>query len=105
MFKGWFKPITKKNALYAAVIILIVLIWTGINVIKDISSGMTFDDMRSELLFLMMFIFIEYAMVTIAFSKDKEKDNEEQGGEEAVNDPEALSDSAERAEETEAPED
>ena len=72
---------SRKNARFAAVVIGVILIVGIINFIKDILSGMTFDELRSNILLLIFGAIIEYAMIIIATSKDdpaEEAEKEEQ---------------------------
>ena len=68
--KTLFKPLSKRNARFAAVVIGFLLIYGIISFIKDILSGMSFDELHSNIIILIFGAIIEYAMITISFSKD-----------------------------------
>jgi len=75
--KNWFKPLSKRNALYAAIVIGVILIYGLFGFVKDIIAGLTFDEMRSSILIIIFAGILEYAMVTIALSKDDPEDDAE----------------------------
>ena len=73
MFKGFFKPLSKRDAKIASVLFGIVLIILAYNVIKDLFAGMSFDEVRSNILLVAFLGIIEWGMVVIATSKDKDE--------------------------------
>ena len=74
--KNFFKPLTRRDAIIASVIIGGVIIFLIISIIKDLMSGLVFDDIRSSFLMLFFFAIIEYGMITILKAKNAEKENE-----------------------------
>ena len=86
MFKGFFKPLSKRDAKIAAVIFGITLIVLAYELIKQIFAGTPFDEMRNMLLLTAFAAIVEFSMVTIATSKDK--DEEKAGSEDSEELPE-----------------
>ncbi len=74
--KNFFKPLTRRDAIIASVIIGGVIISLIISIVKDLMSGLVFDDIRSSFLMLFFFALIEYAMITILKAKNAEKEND-----------------------------
>lgn len=72
MFKDFFKPLKKRDAKIAAVLFGIVLIIFAVNLIKDVISGKYFEELHSSIMLIAFFAIIEWGMVVIATSKDKE---------------------------------
>ena len=73
MFKGFFKPLKKRDAQIAAVLFGIVLLILAYNLIKDLFSGKSFDELHSNIMIIAFFAIIEWGMVVIATSKDKDE--------------------------------
>ena len=78
MFKGLFKPLSKRDAKIASVIFGIALIILVIEALKEIFGGATFDEVRNVILLTVFCGIIEFGMITIVTSKDK---GEEAAGE------------------------
>lgn len=74
--KNFFKPLTRRDAIIASVIIGGVIISLIISIVKDLMSGLVFDDIRSSFLMLFFFALIEYGMITILKAKNAEKEND-----------------------------
>ena len=80
--RSLFKPLTKRDAKIAAVVVGLVLIVLVISFVKDLLAGYTFDEVRSSALLIAFAGIIEWGMITIAFSKDKEDNKDEDGSDE-----------------------
>ena len=99
MFRNWFKPLGKRNARFASVVIGILCLFFVIDVIKELFAGASFEEIKSSIIMVVFFVIIEYAMIIIATSKDDPEENaenktsEDQGSEELESlyeDPEAA---------------
>ena len=75
--RSLFKPLTKRDAVIASVIVGIALVFLAVNLIKDIIAGLPFDDLKNDIILLAFAGFLESGMVTIAISKDKEENEED----------------------------
>ena len=73
MFKGFFKPLAKRDAKIAAVLFGIVLLVLAVNLVKDVLSGKHFEELHANIMIIAFFAIIEWGMVVIATSKDKEE--------------------------------
>ena len=73
MFKGFFKPLKKRDAQIAAVLFGIVLLILAYNLVKDLFGGKTFDELHSNIMLIAFFAIIEWGMVVISTSKDKDE--------------------------------
>ncbi len=73
MFKDFLKPLKKRDAQIAALLFGAVLLILVYNLIKDLLSGMTFEEVRSNILMIVFFGIIEWGMVVIGTSKDKDE--------------------------------
>jgi hypothetical protein len=73
MFKGFFKPLKKRDAKIAAVLFGIVLLILAYNLVKDLFGGKTFDELHSNIMLIAFFAIIEWGMVVISTSKDKDE--------------------------------
>ena len=87
MFKGFFKPLSKRDAKIAAVIFGITLVVLVYELLRQIFAGTTFDDLRNTLLLTVFAAIVEFSMITIVTSRDKDGDKSE----EAKELPEAVS--------------
>ena len=74
--RRFFKPFTKREAKFCAVVVTLILIWMIFEVIKDFVNGASFDDLHSQLLFILFFAIIDFGMFTI-MSKDGESEEQE----------------------------
>ena len=72
-----FKPLSKRDAKIAAVLFGIGFLYMLFNTVKDVLSGKTFDELHSDLLLLAFIGIIEWGMVSVGFTKDKDKEDEE----------------------------
>ena len=70
--KNWFKPITRRDAVVVSVIIGAVIIYFAASIIKDMRSGLVFNDLRPSFLMLFILVFIEYGMLVIIFGKKRQ---------------------------------
>lgn len=72
-----FKPLSKRDAKIAAVLFGIGFLYMLFNTVKDVLSGKTFDELHADLLLLAFIGIIEWGMVSVGFTKDKDKEDEE----------------------------
>ena len=86
-----FKPLSKRDAKIAAVLFGAGFLYMLYTIVKDMLSGRPFEELHSEVILLAFIGLIEWGMITVGFSKDKEKENagDEAGpeNEEAVKEP------------------
>ena len=75
--RSLFKPLTKRDAVIASVIVGIAIVFLAVNLIKDIVAGLPFDDLKNDIILLAFAGFLESGMVTIEISKDKEENEED----------------------------
>ena len=69
-----FKPISKRDAKIAAVLFGAVLIVLVVNLVKSLLAGAVFEELHNNLLLIAFAVIVEFGMVTIATSKDKEEE-------------------------------
>ena len=69
-----FKPISKRDAKIAAVLFGAVLIVLLVNLVKSLLAGAVFEELHNNLLLIAFAVIVEFGMVTIATSKDKEEE-------------------------------
>ena len=74
--RRFFKPLTKRDAKYCAIVVTIILLWMIYEAVKDLMGGASFDDLHSQLLFILFFAIIDFGMFTI-LSKDGESEEQE----------------------------
>ncbi|MCR5010561.1 MAG: hypothetical protein K6A91_06460 [Clostridia bacterium] len=74
--RSLFRPLTKRDAVIASVIVGIAIVFLAVNLIKDIVAGLPFDDLKNDIILLAFAGFLESGMLTIAISKDKEEKEE-----------------------------
>jgi len=77
--KNFFKPLSKRDAIIASVIILAFILWTAVNVVRDLLAGMSFEEIKGEAMFLLFFVIVESGLVTVAFGKEKPKEEDSEG--------------------------
>ena len=82
-----FKTINKKQARVISVVFALATIAMVYDLIKDFNSGLKLGDLKYSLLLTVAVILIEFSMLTIAFSKDE---NTEDEAEEDEDRPEAV---------------
>ena len=80
--RKFFRPLSKRDGKIASVIIGVILLYGIITVVQDLVTGMTFDEVRSSVLILILGAIIEYAMIVIGFGKDKNANEEAEETEE-----------------------
>ena len=80
----FFKPLAKKDAQIVAVIFGLAFIYLVISFIKTLLSGTTFDDAKSDLILIAFVGIVEWAMITIALSKDKKSEEKQAENTEAA---------------------
>ena len=92
-----FKPISKRDAKIAAVLFGAVLIVLVVNLVKSLLAGAVFEELHNNLLLIAFAVIVEFGMVTIATSKDKEEEAGEvkeiedvEAGEEEDEEPETV---------------
>ena len=71
--KDFFKPLSKRDAFIGTIIFSIVLLVMIVSLVRSFLAGETFDDVRNEILIVVMIAFIDYGMYTIYKSKVKEE--------------------------------
>ena len=101
MFKGWFKPLSKRDAKFAAVIIGIFLIYGVIDFVKDLIAGMSFEEIKGSIIPVAFGAIIEYGMLVIAFGRSDpaEEEKKEEASEEVVEGIEAIEEIKDSSEE------
>ena len=83
MFKGFFKPLSKRDARIAAVLFGAGFLYMLYTIIKDMLAGRTFDELHSDFMILAFVGIIEWGMLTISFGKEKNavEDKDEESAE------------------------
>ena len=72
-----FKPLSKRDAKIAAVLFGLGFLYMLYNIIRDMLAGKTFDELHADFMILAFIGIIEWGMITVGFSKDKNKEDEE----------------------------
>lgn len=72
--RSFFRPLTKRDAKIAAVVVGLVIAYLVISFIKDLLSGLTFEEVRTEIILIAFAGFLEWGMLQIAISKDKDEE-------------------------------
>lgn len=73
--RSFFRPLTKRDAMIAAVVVGLVIVYLVVSFIKDLMSGLTFEEMKTEIILIAFAGFLEWGMLQIAISKDKDDED------------------------------
>ena len=71
-----FKKFTRRDAMFAAGAFSLILVWIVVSIIKDILAGCSLDEMKYEIMYLVIVAILDFSMITILRGgKESEEEN------------------------------